>query len=108
MAYSVWEVVIFILNSLIFILLGLQLRSVMQGIGDYPVGYISIVWNCNKPGGHRCTVCLDFAPCCECPLYDVEMIKDNVDPRNIVVFGWAGMRGVVSMAAALALPLTIK
>jgi len=37
MAYSVWEVVIFILNGLIFVLIGLQLRSVMQGIGDYPV-----------------------------------------------------------------------
>ena len=36
------------------------------------------------------------------------MIKDNVDPRNIVVFSWAGMRGVVSMAAALALPLTLS
>lgn len=30
------------------------------------------------------------------------------DPRNMVVFRWAGMRGVVSMAAALALPLTLK
>ena len=37
MAYSVWEVVIFILNRLIFVLIGLQLRNVMKGIGDYPV-----------------------------------------------------------------------
>ena len=29
------------------------------------------------------------------------------DARNMVVFGWAGMRGVVSMAAALAIPLTL-
>jgi monovalent cation/hydrogen antiporter len=29
------------------------------------------------------------------------------DPRNMVIFGWAGMRGVVSMAAALAIPLTL-
>ena len=33
--------------------------------------------------------------------------KEEFDPRNMVVFGWAGMRGVVSMAAALALPLTL-
>ena len=64
MAYSVWEVVIFILNSLIFILLGLQLRSVIQGIGDYPAGALALYGMCNKPGGHPGKVCLDIAPCC--------------------------------------------
>jgi CPA1 family monovalent cation:H+ antiporter len=29
-------------------------------------------------------------------------------PRNVLIVGWAGMRGVVSLAAALALPLTVK
>ena len=33
--------------------------------------------------------------------------QEAFDPRNMVVFGWAGMRGVVSMAAALALPLLL-
>jgi CPA1 family monovalent cation:H+ antiporter len=42
MAYSVWEVVIFILNSLIFILIGLQLRSVIQGIGHYEPGALAL------------------------------------------------------------------
>jgi len=36
-----------------------------------------------------------------------QLKRDNIDPRNIVVFSWAGMRGVVSMAAALAIPLTL-
>jgi len=35
MAYSVWESILFILNGLIFILIGLQLRNVMEGIKDY-------------------------------------------------------------------------
>jgi len=34
-AYSVWEVILFILNGLVFILIGLQLRSVMAGIKEY-------------------------------------------------------------------------
>ena len=42
MAYSVWEVVIFILNSLIFILIGLQLRSVVQGIAHYEPGALAL------------------------------------------------------------------
>ena len=107
MAYSVWEVVIFILNSLIFILLGLQLRSVMQGIGDYPASalilygiVISLV-----------VIVVRFiwiSPRALVPVLRREMTRENVDPRNIIVFAWAGMRGVVSMAAALALPLTLK
>jgi len=36
-AYAVWEVVVFILNTLIFFLLGLNLRSFIQGISDSPV-----------------------------------------------------------------------
>ena len=35
MAYSVWNVITFILNGLIFILIGLQLRNVIAGIQDY-------------------------------------------------------------------------
>src|SRR6185295_267497 len=35
MAYSVWEVITYILNSLIFIFIGLQLRNVINGITDY-------------------------------------------------------------------------
>ncbi|MGZ8511131.1 MAG: Na+/H+ antiporter [Chitinophagaceae bacterium] len=107
MAYSVWEVVIFILNSLIFILLGLQLRGVMQGISDYPAGtlvlygvVISLV-----------VILVRFIwilPRVAVTSLRGRMLKDGVDPRNIVIFSWAGMRGVVSMAAALALPLTLS
>jgi CPA1 family monovalent cation:H+ antiporter len=35
MAYAVWDVVVFILNGLIFILIGLQLRHILEGIHDY-------------------------------------------------------------------------
>ncbi|MES1223588.1 MAG: Na+/H+ antiporter, partial [Bacteroidota bacterium] len=106
MAYSVWEVVIFILNSLIFILLGLQLRSVIQGLGDYSASslilygvVISLV-----------VIIVRFiwiSPRVLVPALRRQLIKDKIDPRNIYVFAWAGMRGVVSMAAALALPLTL-
>ena len=108
MAYSVWEVVIYILNSLIFILIGLQLRSVMQGISDYSAGalilygiLISLV-----------VIVVRFiwvVPATLLPRYLSKRIRttEPFDRRNMVIFGWAGMRGVVSMAAALALPLTL-
>ncbi|MFT3679699.1 MAG: Na+/H+ antiporter [Ferruginibacter sp.] len=108
MAYAVWDVVVYILNGLIFVLIGLQLRSVLAGINDYPttslilyglaisfvVIIIRFIW---------------VVPAALIPRALSKKIrtKEAFDPRNLVVFGWAGMRGVVSMAAALALPLTL-
>lgn len=109
MTYAVWEVVIYILNSLIFILIGLQLRHVIKGIGQYPAGalvmyavVISLV-----------VIVVRFiwvVPAALLPRWLSKRIRETeeFDPRNMVVFGWAGMRGVVSMAAALAIPLTAK
>lgn len=108
MTYAVWDVVIFILNGLIFILIGLQLRSVMGGIKDYSNGelalygvVVSIV-----------VIVVRFiwvVPAAILPRVFSKKIRETeaFDARNLVVFGWAGMRGVVSMAAALALPLTL-
>jgi Na+/H+ antiporter len=108
MAYTVWEVVIFILNGLIFILIGLQLRSVVEGISDYPVSslllygfVISIV-----------VILVRFLAVLPTEYLPKFFRRSNssaamIGTRNMVVFGWAGMRGVVSMAAALALPFTL-
>ncbi|HKO80463.1 MAG TPA: cation:proton antiporter, partial [Chitinophagaceae bacterium] len=104
MAYAVWEVVIFILNSLIFILLGLQLRSVIQGIGEYPASVLALYGIVIS----LVVILVRFIwvlPPSVLPFFKRIMKKEQIDPRNMVVFGWAGMRGVVSMAAALALPL---
>ncbi|NCI46561.1 Na+/H+ antiporter [Sediminibacterium soli] len=105
MAYSVWEVVMFILNGLVFILIGLQLRGVISGIAEYGryelllyaviislvVIIVRFVW---------------VIPAAFLPRIMSRKIRETetLDRRNLVIFGWAGMRGVVSMAAALAIP----
>lgn len=108
MAYSVWEVVIYILNGLIFVLLGLQMRNVLQGISAYPVSSLILYG-----------VVISFVviiirfiwvvPAALIPRALSKRIRQTeyFDRRNMVIFGWAGMRGVVSMAAALAIPLTL-
>ncbi|ULQ54599.1 Na+/H+ antiporter [Flavihumibacter fluvii] len=109
MAYAVWDVVIYILNGLIFILIGLQLRNVMAGIRtDYSVQELLLY-------GIVISLVVIFVrfiwaiPAALLPRMLSKRIrqKENFDRRNMVVFGWAGMRGVVSMAAALALPLVL-
>ncbi|MEP6684330.1 MAG: Na+/H+ antiporter [Parafilimonas sp.] len=109
MAYAVWDVVVYILNSLIFILIGLQLRSVMQGIHDYSATSLIIYGLAIS----FVVIIVRFVwtvPSTLLPRWLSKRIREKeiFDPRNMVVFGWAGMRGVVSMAAALALPMTMK
>jgi CPA1 family monovalent cation:H+ antiporter len=108
MATSTWEVIGFILNGLIFILIGLQLRMVIKGISGYPVVSL-VLW-----GGVLSLVVIVVRfiwvyPAAVLPRVLSRKIreKEPFDPRNMVVFGWAGMRGVVSMAAALALPVIL-
>ncbi|HKR05672.1 MAG TPA: Na+/H+ antiporter [Bacteroidia bacterium] len=109
MAYAVWEVVIFILNSLIFIFLGLQLRSVMEGIGNYPAADL-LLYGAVISGVVILVRFIWILPPTTMQFFMSRrtMKKEKFDPRNMFVFGWAGMRGVVSMAAALALPLTLQ
>ena len=108
MAYSVWEVIIYILNNLIFILIGLQLRNVLKGINQYSISELLIYGLVVS----FTVVLVRFIwvyPSAMVPRWLSKRIRESeeFDPRNMVVFGWAGMRGVVSMAAALALPLTL-
>lgn len=108
MAYTVWEIVIFILNGLIFILIGLQLRGVISGIKEYPLSSLVLY-------GFSISIVvilvrfLAVLPAENLPrAFSKRNSKgERIDARNMVIFGWAGMRGVVSMAAALALPLTL-
>jgi CPA1 family monovalent cation:H+ antiporter len=80
----------------------------MEGIGDYSISSL-LLW-----GGAVSFVVIIVrfiwvVPAAMLPRFLSKRIreKEPFDPRNMVVFGWAGMRGVVSMAAALALPLTL-
>ena len=107
MAYTVWEVVIFILNGLIFILIGLQLKSVMDGIEEYAWGTIILYGFIIS----ILVIAIRFVAIVPnlLPKSFARIFSRNktLSGRNMLVFSWAGMRGVVSMAAALALPLTL-
>jgi monovalent cation/hydrogen antiporter len=104
---AVWEILVFLLNATLFILIGLQLPMITEGLGDYTtgelVGYSALV--CATVIGTR------FAFSFTVP-YMVRALdrrpaqrERRVGPRARIVSAWAGMRGAVSLAAALALPL---
>jgi monovalent cation/hydrogen antiporter len=107
MIYAVWETIIFILNGLIFILIGLQLKNVMEGIREYSLK--ELAWYGFAVSAVVILVrFIWIIPGSLIPAMSKRInMKRHFNPRNLVVFGWAGMRGVVSMAAALSLPLVL-
>lgn len=106
-AVGVWATLAFVLNGLVFILIGLELPVIMENLGDYSIAqainygliisvviivirlvYVMLIayvpaWLGNRKGA------------------------DPVNPlwKGPVIVGWAGMRGVVSLASALSIPL---
>ena len=99
---AVWEIVQYLLNALLFVLIGLQLPVVIDGLDDIStaqlVGYAALV--CATVIALRFLwvfVVLDLPK---------RMARKRASWEGAVFVSWAGMRGAVSLAAALALPLT--
>jgi Na+/H+ antiporter len=106
-AFGTWEVLTFLLNATLFVLIGLQLPVVLDGLSGHStaeaVAYAAMVagaviltrfaWLFTVPYVIRA---LDRRP---------QQRERRVGPKPRIVVGWSGMRGAVSLAAALALPL---
>jgi monovalent cation/hydrogen antiporter len=105
---AVWEILTFLLNAILFLLVGLQLPTVLDEISGHSAGEL-VLWGVLISG-----VVIAVRMVWQ---FTVVYIIRAVDRRAVqrtrragwrqrVVVGWAGMRGSVSLAAALALPLT--
>ena len=101
-----WDVLIFILNATIFILVGLQLRPIIGELHgtSWPalLGYAAAV-NATILG-LRIVWVLGIA----FPI-DRYVRRTHEEPqwKNYAIVAWSGLRGGVSLAAALAIPMTI-
>lgn len=107
---GLWDTLVFLLNGFVFILIGLQLPVIVDGLGNYSTGeailyaviislltiVIRIIWV--FPGAYI-------------PRWLFKSIRTNEGPLNwktVFLVAWSGMRGVVSLASALAVPLTLS
>ena len=107
---DVWKTVNFLLNGFVFILIGLQLFDIMHGLKQYSlrqaIGYtvlisvltilIRIIWVFpsayfpylfKKPGQQH---------------------RNKFPRKSVFLIAWSGMRGVVSLASALSVPLLLS
>jgi len=109
--YAFWELVTFLLNGLIFALIGLQLEGIMERLSErtpYSVPELVLY-------GALVSLAVILArflwvfPATYVPRWVSRRVRQR-DPsppvRQVMVIAWTGMRGVISLAAALALPLT--
>ncbi|MGW0941577.1 Na+/H+ antiporter [Streptomyces sp. NPDC002623] len=105
---AVWKMVAFVLESAVFALIGLQLPVVLRGLGDY-----------EGPDAAWYAVALFLVavvvrflwvyPATFLPRLSARVRAREANPtwRGPIVIGWAGMRGVVSLAIAFSIPLTV-
>ncbi|HYE54781.1 MAG TPA: Na+/H+ antiporter [Chitinophagaceae bacterium] len=104
---NVWSVAAFVLNGTIFLLIGLQLPVIVRQLGDEglagAITYGLIITGTLIIGRLLCT--LGAAQFTRFISRFITTADSNPGWRGPLVFGWAGMRGVVSLAAALSIPL---
>ena len=104
---AVWEILVFLLNATLFILIGLQLPVILEGVDAYTTGelagYSALV--CATVIGARFAFTFTMPYVLRALDRRPEQRARRVGPRPRIVSAWAGMRGAVSLAAALALPL---
>ncbi|MFF0743856.1 Na+/H+ antiporter [Streptomyces sp. NPDC004111] len=105
---AVWKMVSFILESTVFALIGLQLPVVLSGLGPY--GGWQVWWYAAVV--FLLVVAVRFVwvfPATYLPRWLSDRIRDR-EPDTTwkapLIVGWAGMRGVVSLAIAFSIPLT--
>ena len=112
-AYAFWELVIFLLNGLIFALIGLQLRSIVERLSESEeYGVAQLVLYAVLIGLTIILVrFLWVFSTAYFPRWESRSLRwpDPLpSPRGATIIAWSGMRGVISLAAALALPLSVE
>ena len=104
---AVWGFVEFVLTALVFMLIGLQLRGIVERLEGYDLGRLALLVAAVS-GTVIASRFLWVVPSTWLPRAVSPKLRE-ADPMppwsHIAVLSWAGMRGVVSLAAALALPL---
>jgi NhaP-type Na+/H+ or K+/H+ antiporter len=107
---NVWNSLVFILNGLIFLLIGLQLPLIIRQLGEISLGkaiwyglaitFILIITRL------ICTFCASVFSTFMSRF--ITVAEPNPGWKLPLIHGWAGIRGVVSLAAALSIPLYIS
>jgi CPA1 family monovalent cation:H+ antiporter len=109
-ALHVWSIVLFVFNGMVFLLLGLSLPEAAKVLADRHE------WT--TLASHALALWLLVTLILLAWVYPVAYVapylipglrerEGELDPRAVFIVGWAGLRGSVTMAAALSLPVML-
>jgi Na+/H+ antiporter len=104
-AVAVWEMVVFVLNGFAFILIGCQLPAILGALSGRSIAELAVYGAVIS----LAVIAVRFIwvfPATYLPRLVPQVRRRDPFPpwRHVVVVAWTGMRGVLSLAAALALP----
>lgn len=111
--FSFWESFIFILNGIVFLIIGLELPEIVDGLKTEGTSFGTAIGY-----GVLVTAVLilsriisSYAAMVSTLIFRPSVAPGRGSMRNRLLLplmlGWTGMRGVVSLAAALAIPITL-
>ncbi len=112
--FSVWESFVFILNGMVFLIIGLELPEIVGGLRANGIPLSTAIWY-----GVLVTLVLIFVRILSAYIAMLATLvfrpgvfpitkADSKRALMPLLLGWTGMRGVLSLAAALAIPVTIN
>jgi len=109
-ARAVWDALNFILNGFVFVIIGLQLPSVLAGVRELSTG--RLIWYGALFSMFLILLRLfwTFPGAYVAHFIRTRLLHQNEQrpgPRQIFIVGWTGMRGVLALAAAMSLPKTV-
>ncbi|MBS1664900.1 MAG: Na+/H+ antiporter [Bacteroidetes bacterium] len=111
--FNVWESFVFILNGIVFLIIGLELPEIVEGLRVKGIPLRTAIGYGVLVTGALILVRIISAYMAMLATY---LFRRSVVPRSgsrrrtallPLLLGWCGMRGVVSLAAALAIPVTL-
>ncbi|MFD2934511.1 Na+/H+ antiporter [Spirosoma flavum] len=109
---AIWDISVFILNGLVFVLIGLEFPYVLATIDPQEIlpliGYsflicvVALAIRMVRVFLQKIRIDRAFKKTQSSQLEDAQL-----DWRNCLIISWSGMRGIVSLATAIALPVTL-
>lgn len=109
-AWAVWDSLTFAVNGLVFVLIGLQLPYVLAGIRGYGLGSLTLYGALFSAIVIVLRLLWIYPGAFVAHLIRTRILRQQYplpSAKQIFVVGWTGMRGVVALAAAIALPETL-
>ena len=106
-AWEVWEMLLYVFNGVVFLLLGLQLHSIIAAVAHADALGITILALLVTATVIVVRLLWVF-PAAYLPLLLSRRIREREGihrPQNVFLVGWAGIRGAVTLAAALSIPM---